>query len=153
MSEKQEFRYMIRIANTDLPGNKGILYALRKIKGVGYSYANAICNTTGININKKAGELSDAEISELRNVIEENQHNFPTWMKNRRNDIETGEDMHIIGHDLKFTKETDLRRLMKIKTNRGLRHSWNLPVRGQRTRSNFRRSKGKAVGVKRKGKK
>ena len=46
----------------------------------------------------------------------------------------------------------DLRRLKKIKSNRGLRHQWGLPVRGQRTKSNFRRSKGKAVGVKRKGK-
>ena len=52
--------------------------------------------------------------------------------------------------DLIFSKQQDVRRLQKIKSYRGLRHAANLPLRGQRTKSNFRRNKGKAVGVKRK---
>jgi small subunit ribosomal protein S13 len=53
---------------------------------------------------------------------------------------------------LKFAKENDVKMMKKIKSYRGLRHQWSLPVRGQRTKSNFRRNKGKgSLGVKRKG--
>ena len=72
-------------------------------------------------------------------------------MVNHRKEYESGEDKHLITGTLNFTKDNDLKRLKKIKCLRGARHQKGLPVRGQRTRSNFRKSKGKVVGVKKKG--
>ena len=64
---------------------------------------------------------------------------------NRRKDIDTGKNIHIIGSDLSLQKEFDIKRLKKMKCYRGVRHSTGQPVRGQRTRSHFR--KNKSVGV------
>ena len=148
-----EVKHIIRIANTDLDGHKPIKEALKKIKGVSFMYSNMLCSMAGVNKTKKAGELNDSEVKAFEDILENpNNNNVPDWMRNRRKDYETGEDIHITGPQIKFVKEMDLRRLKKIKSNRGLRHQWGLPVRGLRTKSKFRRSKGKAVGVKRKGK-
>ncbi len=144
---EQEFRHLIRIMNTDIKGDKNINYALRRIKGVGFNFANAICNKTNIEKNKKAGYLDDEEIKKIEDVIKNpKKYGFPNWLLNRRKDYNTGEDRHVTTSDLKFENEFDIKRLQKIKSYRGLRLSWGLPVRGQRTRSNFRKS-GRAVGV------
>jgi len=71
-------------------------------------------------------------------------------MLNRRKDYETGEDKHLLSSDLAFTKDNDIKMLKKIKSYKGMRHAFGLPVRGQRTRSNFRRNKGKVTGVQKK---
>ena len=78
-----------------------------------------------------------------------NPKNFPVWMLNRRKDKLSGEDKHLLKTDLKLQKEIDVKDLQKIRSYRGARHQAGLPVRGQRTRSNFRR--GKTVGVRKKG--
>jgi len=75
----------------------------------------------------------------------ENPSSLPGWLLNRRKDYETGEDTHVTTAKLRLSYEFDLKRLKKVKSYRGLRHAWGLPVRGQRTRSNFRH--GKSVGV------
>jgi small subunit ribosomal protein S13 len=148
-----EIKHIIRVANTDLDGHKPIKEALKKIKGVSFMYSNMLCVMAGVNKTKKAGELNDTEVKAFEDILENpDNNNVPDWMRNRRKDYETGEDIHVTGPQIKFVKEMDLRRLKKIKSNRGLRHQWGLPVRGQRTKSNFRKTKGKAVGVKRKGK-
>ena len=150
MTENKEFKHIVRIANTDLDGNKAILVALKKIKGVGYSFANFACKNAEVDINKKTGYLSDAEISKLDTVIRNPiKYNSPIWMLNWQKEYESGLDKHLIGVDLKFLKQSGIKRLQKIKSYRGLRHQWRLPLRGQRTRSNFRPNKGKVVGVKR----
>ena len=96
--------------------------------------------------------MTDAQIESLNKVARDPlAAGVPVWMANRRGDYETGEDKHLVTGTLNFTQENDLKRLKKIKTLRGMRHQRRLPVRGQRTRSNFRRSKGKVVGVKKKG--
>ena len=71
-------------------------------------------------------------------------------MLNRRNDPEDGSDKHLLSSDLKFTVENDIKMMKKIKCYKGVRHSLGQPVRGQRTKSNFRRNKGKVMGVVRK---
>jgi len=71
--------------------------------------------------------------------------NIPTLVVR---DLETGEDLHLVGPDLKFTREQDVKMMIKIKSYRGVRHMFGLPVRGQRTKSSFR--KGRTVGVVRK---
>ena len=149
--EEKGFKHLVRIADTDLDGNKPIYIALSKIKGVGSMFSNMICNTLNIDKSKKSGVLSDDEIRKLDNAIRNPQGlDMPAWILNRRNDYETGEDQHVIGTNLKFVQDNDKKRLQKIKSYRGLRLSWGLPVRGQKTKSNFRKNKGKVQGVKRK---
>ena len=149
---KKDIKYIVRIANTDLVGSKQILIALRKIKGVGIMIANTVLAETKINPLKKAGELTEQEVSQLNSAFSKiEMMGLPSWLMNRRKDYETGEDRHLLQADLKFTKDSDIKRLSKIKSRRGIRHALKLPLRGQRTKSNFRRNKGKgSLGVQRK---
>lgn len=148
MAEK-EFKHLVRIANTDLEGSKPIAYALRKIKGIGFQFANMICSFSGIEKNKKTGDLTEEDIKKLNGIIADPaKYGAPVWMLNRRKDYEDNSNKHLITSDLDFTKDNDLKRLKKIRSYRGVRHMFGLPVRGQRTKSNFRRNKGKVTGVK-----
>jgi len=151
----QNYKHIVRILNTDLDGAKSIKNSLRKIKGIGFIFANAICNLSGVDRDKITGELTEEEIKKLENTIKNPlKSGIPVWMVNRRRDYETGEDIHILTTDLTYTKENDIKRLKKIKAYKGVRHMFKLPVRGQRTKSNFRPTKGKVhLGVSRKGKK
>jgi small subunit ribosomal protein S13 len=148
MSE-QEVKHIVRILNTDLKGEKTLSNALRGIKGISFMLSAAICKITKLDENKKAGLLSDGEISKIEAVAREPiKAGVPVWMLNRRRDYETDLDMHLLGTDVKFVQENDIKLLKKIKSYRGLRHMKGLPVRGQRTRSNFRTNKGKgSLGV------
>jgi small subunit ribosomal protein S13 len=142
-------KYIVRIANTDLVGEKPIVMALRKIKGVDHMFANAICYLAGVDRAKKAGDLDDTEEKRLTEVIKSPKSaGVPIWMLNRRNDTETGEDVHITGSDIAYSKDNDIKRMKKLKTYKGLRHAVGLPVRGQRTKSNFRKNRKKGSGKK-----
>ena len=154
MAENQNnFKHIVRVANVDVPGEKAVKIALTKIKGVGMQFAGIVCTLANVEKNQKVGNLSDTEIQKLNEIVKNPQSaGMPVWMLNRRKDYETGENKHILTGDLVFTQDNDLKRLKKIKSLRGVRHGKKLPVRGQRTRSNFRKTKGKVVGVKRKGK-
>jgi len=149
----EDFKHIVRVVTTDLDGNKPILQAMRKIKGISHSLANAICHITKIDKNKKAGNLTKEEITKIESVIKEPiKNNIPSWLLNRRADPETNQNKHLVATDLRFQQESDIKRLKKIKSYKGMRHAVGLPVRGQKTRSNFRKNKGKAMGVKRKKK-
>lgn len=143
--EKEDKRTLIRIASTDIPGILSVYAGLTKIKGVSWSFSNAVCKSLGIDKNKKISSLTDKEIEKIISFIK--NPNLPTWLLNRRRDIETGLDKHLIMSDLDLTKEFDIRRMKKTRSYKGARHAFGLPVRGQRTRAHFR--KGKALGVSR----
>lgn len=145
-----EFNHIVRILSTDLDGNKKTVDALRKLHGVSFMYANAVCIVAGVPKYGKAGELSQAQVQRLEEVVK-NAEGMPVWMKNRRKDYETGEDKHLLGTDLNLTQENDIKRLKKIKAYRGIRHMHGQPSRGQRTKSNFRRNKGKHSKINKKG--
>jgi len=146
-AKNDNFRYIVRVANTDLDGNKRIFFALRKIKGVCYSIANAACRVADVDINAKTGELNDAQVSKLTEVITNpSKFGIPSWIFNRRSDPENGGDMHLLSGDLQFARENDIKTLKKIKCYRGVRHMHGLPTRGQRTKSNFRRTKSRGKG-------
>lgn len=148
---KDDLRYIVRIANTDLDGKKPIGHALLKIRGVGFMFANAVCRLSKIVPTKKAGELTGDEIEKMNSVLKDpSSGGLPTWMLNRRNDVEEGKTAHLLTGDLVFATQNDIKRLKKVRSYRGVRHSFGLPVRGQRTKSNFRRNKGKGLGVIRK---
>jgi small subunit ribosomal protein S13 len=93
--------------------------------------------------------LPDEKIEEIEEVLKHpHEHNIPSWMLNRRRDYTTGKDIHLVGADLIMILREDLNRLKKIRSYRGIRHELGLPVRGQRTKSSFR--KGRTIGVSRK---
>ena len=142
-------REIVRIINADILGNKQLYYALKMIKGVSYSFSNAVCEIMNFEKNKKVGELSDVEVKKIEDIIKNpKKYNLPLFLYNRRKDIVTGEDRHIITSDLKLQTDMDIKRLKRIKSYRGIRHSAGLPTRGQRTKAHFR--KGHTVGVSKK---
>ena len=150
---QDSFKHIVRVADVDIVGEKPLRIALTKIKGIGINIADVVCVISKVSKRKKAGNLNEEEVKRLTDVIKDPLKNgIPAWMLNRRKDYESGEDKHILTGTLNFVKDNDLKRLKKIKSLRGMRHQKGLPVRGQRTRSNFRKSKGKVVGVKKKGK-
>ncbi|MEM2210322.1 MAG: 30S ribosomal protein S13 [Nitrososphaerales archaeon] len=146
-----EFRHIVRIAGKDLDGTKKVVAALADIKGIGQNLAHAILNALKIDSKLRLGSLSEAQISEIEQSLKDlRKIGIPTWAFNRRKDLETGGDFHIIGSDLELTVRSDIQREMSIGSWRGVRHSLGLKVRGQRTRTTGR--KGATVGVKKPGK-
>ncbi len=144
-------KHLVRIVNTDIKGEKSVLMGLTEIKGVGRNFSNMICNLCQIDKNKKAGYLTQQEVERLDHAINHPQDvGAPEWMFNRKKDYETGDDKHLVKGELDFVKSNDIERLQMIKSYRGSRHAGGLPVRGQKTRSNFRKNKGKVTGVKKK---
>ena len=142
---------MIRILGNDIPGDKKILVGLSQIKGVGYMFANTILNVLKINSNQRIGYLSTEYIKSIENIIKNpSSSNFPSWFLNRRKDVETGEDIHLLTSDIAFTVRNDVEREKTTGSWRGYRHMYGLKVRGQRTRCTGR--KGGAVGVAKGGK-
>jgi len=138
---------IIRLMQTDIPGNKKVLVGLTYIKGISWTVSNAICKILKINENKKIVELNEDEINKITEFLK--NPILPSFLLNRRKDFETGKDIHLITTKLDMQKEFDIRRLKKIRSYRGLRHALGQPTRGQRTRSHFRRGgKTRAVGVK-----
>ena len=123
-----------------------MVIGLTQIKGVGYMFANSIINNLKINSELRIGNLSNEQIKSIENIIQSpSSSNFPSWFLNRRKDIETGEDKHLITSDIDFTVRNDVEREKATGSWRGYRHMFGLKVRGQRTRCTGR--KGGAVGV------
>ena len=139
---------MIRILSEDIEGGMTVYAGLTKIKGISWSLANAICKVLKIDKNRKVGSLTDAEVKKISDFIKNPQ--IPPFIFNRRFDFETGKDMHLTGTHLELQREFDIKRLKKIKSYKGIRHSAGLPVRGQRTKSHFRKNKAKGAGIKKK---
>lgn len=142
----EKVKSIVRVINTDIDGNKSLYNSLRKIKGINFMFANAICNYLDLDKNKKLGLLTEEEIKKIESLLE--NPSLPSWLFNRRKDYETGKDLHLTTSKLKLVKDFDIKRLKQVKSYRGLRHAWGLTVRGQRTRSHFRTGRG--VGVQKK---
>ncbi|MFH1224766.1 MAG: 30S ribosomal protein S13 [Candidatus Diapherotrites archaeon] len=147
----KDIRYIVRIANRDLNGSKPIRRALTGIKGISTRTADAFARVfeaeTGIGADSRLGEIPEGKEKEIEELImHPEKHGLPSWILNRRNDFESGESVHLVENDLQFSLRKDLQRLSEIKSYRGLRLMWGLPVRGQKTKSTHR-GKGGAVGV------
>lgn len=117
---------MARIAGVDLPRDKAIKYALPLIYGIGKHNVDDLIEKTGLDPRRKVRDLTEPEVSKLREVIDA--------------------DYQVEG-DLRREVQGNIRRLIEIGSYRGLRHRRGLPTRGQRTRSNARSRKGKAKTV------
>ena len=145
--EKLEER-PVRILSKDIEGKLNVYSGLTKIKGVSWAISNATCKSLGISKTKKIGQLTEKEIEEISEFIKNLE--VPAFLKNQQKNFESGEDKHLIGSDLELKNEFDVKRLKKIKSYRGMRHTSGLPTRGQRTKSNFRPNRRRGAGIKKK---
>ena len=144
----EDFSYILRMADTDMDGQKTLATALTAVRGVGPRTAIQICKNTGFDPASLAGHLSVEEQESLRVAIEGYAETVPLWMLNRQRDIETGDELHLTGQQVTLTLEDDINRLRTMKCYRGVRHASGNKVRGQRGRSNGRG--GLTLGVSRK---
>ena len=146
-----QYEHIVRILGNDIPGDKKIIVGLTQIKGVGYMFANTILNTLKINPNQRMGHLSTDSIQLIEKIVKDPlSFDFPSWFLNRRKDLETGVNKHLVTSDIAFTVRNDIEREKTVGSWRGYRHMYGLKVRGQRTRCTGR--KGGAVGVAKGGK-
>ncbi len=143
--EKDDFRYIVRIVNTDIDGKKPTVVGLQSIKGVGKRVAEVVVRKAGVDRLQRIGDVDEAKVEEIADLIATYAEYAPEWAVNRQNDYETGEDQHIVGNELEIFLKDDLNRLKMIRCYRGVRHESGHKVRGQRTRSNGR--KGLTLGV------
>jgi small subunit ribosomal protein S13 len=142
-----EYKYILRIAGKDIEGSKKLIVAISEIKGVGYNFAQVLTQTLNINPDKRVGFLTEGEIREIENAIANpDKAGVPLWYLNRRKNMDTGSNQHMITSDLDFAATNDIEREKLVMSWRGYRHMFGLRVRGQRTRTTGR--KGGAVGVK-----
>jgi small subunit ribosomal protein S13 len=142
---------IIRILSKDIEGKSTVYSGLAKIKGVSWSMANATCKRLNIDKKRKIGNLKEEEIKKIEQFLKNPE--LPKYLMNRQKDFETGENRHLTGVDLDLRKDFDIKRLKKIKSYRGLRHTVGQPMRGQRTKSHFRTNRKKGSGIKKKMKK
>jgi len=117
---------MARISGVNIPTNKRIHIALTYIFGIGPKIAGDICNQASIDIAKRVNQLNDDEVNKIREIID---------------------SKHSVEGDLRRKISMDIKRLTDLGCYRGLRHRKKLPVRGQRTHTNARTRKGKAVAI------
>ena len=130
----------------DIPGEKKMLVGLTQIKGIGYNFATAVLDSLKIDTNSNIGNLTDDNVQAIEKLITDPVgQNFPIWFLNRRKDIETGSNLHLLTSDIPFTLRNDIERERITASWRGYRHLNGLKVRGQRTRTTGR--KAGAVGV------
>jgi small subunit ribosomal protein S18e len=140
--EDADFQLILRILNTNVKGTDKVMYALTKIRGIGRRFANLICKKADIDLNKRAGELTEEEIEALKTVISNPlQFDIPVWFLNNQKDHKDGKDSQVVSNQLDTKLRDNFERMKKIRLHRGLRHYWNLRVRGQHTNTTGRRSK------------
>ncbi|KAJ1672267.1 ribosomal 40S subunit protein S18B [Coemansia sp. RSA 2681] len=146
VTSKDSFQNMIRVLNTNVYGHVKIMYALTDIKGVGRRYANIVCKKADIDLTKRAGELSAEEMERIVEIIQNPlQYKIPQWFLNRQKDHTTGKYSQLVANGVDNSLREDIERLKKIRVHRGIRHSRDLRVRGQHTKTTGRT--GKTVGV------
>ena len=117
---------MARIAGVDLPRNKRVEVALTYIYGVGRAKSRSILEDAGIDFDRKSDDLTEQEVAKLRSVID---------------------SKHKVEGDARREVSLAIKRLIDLGCYRGIRHRKGLPVRGQRTNTNARTRKGKAVAI------
>lgn len=142
---KEDFRYIVRMANTDLDGTRSVPYALTAISGVGIRVAEALTDSVSVPRKERLGNLSEAQTDQIEQTLTNLGEAFPHWMVNRPKDWETGLDFHSFGSDWDVRVRDDVNRMKMIRSYKGVRHENGQKVRGQRTRSNGRT--GLTVGV------
>lgn len=144
----KNFREQIYFRNlrARVDGNAKVEFGLTQIRGIGLRFAQAIVKIANINPGLRIGAISEKDLNRIEEIILNPVENgIPYWMVNRKKDLRTGEDLHVIGNKLEITVKRDVDRMRKMRSYKGVRHALHLKVRGQRTKSTGRH--GLVVGV------
>jgi ribosomal protein S13 len=144
----KNFREQIyfRTLRTRVDGNAKVEFGLTQIIGIGPRFAQAIVKLANINPGLRIGAISEKDLNRIEEIIlNPVQNGIPSWMVNRKKDLRTGEDLHVIGNKLEINVKRDIDRMKKMKSYKGVRHHLHLKVRGQRTKSTGRH--GLVIGV------
>ena len=144
----REFNYIVRLHGSNLDGTKLLPYALCDLKGVGIRVSKTMIKKLGLDPSLRLGTLSEADVRRLEEILDNPASGgIPNWMLNRRKDLETGKDVHLLGSDLTLRVRDDIDLMKETRSWKGNRHARGLKVRGQRTKTTAR--KGRSVGVSR----
>lgn len=88
----QNFQHILRVMNTNVDGKRNVMFALTAIKGIGRRYANLVLKKADIDLNRRAGELSEEEVDKIVTIMQNpRQYKIPDWFLNRQKDIKDGE--------------------------------------------------------------
>jgi len=145
--ETKDFKHVVRVSGRDVPGFMSLRDGLAFVYGIGKRIASSVEKVFVKKTNRpisKVGYLTDQDVEIIENIILNLDKEIPSWLLNRSRTMD-GQTKHLIMADLRLENRKDLQRLGKIKSYRGLRLQWGLTVRGQKTKSSFRKSG--AVGV------
>ena len=142
-------KVFFRKLRSQVDGNAKAEHGLTQIRGIGKRFAQAIVMIAKIDPNLRIGAITEKDLNKIEEIIlDPITYGIPTWMVNRKNDLVTGENLHIIGNRLELSVRRDIDRMKRIRSYKGVRHHRGLKVRGQRTKSTGRH--GLVVGVMRK---
>ncbi|PIA44914.1 hypothetical protein AQUCO_01700470v1 [Aquilegia coerulea] len=112
----EDFQHILRVLNTNVDGKKKIMFALTSIKGIGRRYANIVCKKADVDMNKRAGELTAAELENLMVIVANpRQFKIPDWFLNRKKDYKDGRYSQVVSNALDMKLRDDLERLKKIR--------------------------------------
>jgi len=142
---KPDFKFIVRLAETDLNGERSIMLALSDIRGIGMRTAALVADHTSLPRKMPIGDCTDEQIEKLGAALAALPEYIPVWMLNRQNDIDSGADVQVFGPELGLNVREDINLMKKIRCYKGIRHETGQKVRGQRTKSNGRT--GLTVGV------
>jgi small subunit ribosomal protein S13 len=143
--DNPNFRYIVRLAGSDLDGTRAAALAVTGVRGVGPRIAEVACHLAGVSPSEMIGNLPETAVDGLEQLLGDLPSRLPPWMVNHRYDPATGETHHYFGPELETARRDDVNRMKMIRSYRGVRHERGQKVRGQRTRSNGRT--GMAAGV------
>lgn len=130
---------IVRIGDSDVIGTKKVKCALLNIKGISHSVSKAIISISRVDPNQMIGAVSDDDIKRIEDIAANPiKYGIKSFIINRKGDMITGEDVHLLSSDLTFVKKSDIDSMKKMQCYKGVRHQAGLPCRGQHTRSSFR---------------
>jgi small subunit ribosomal protein S13 len=139
-------KVFFRKLRSQVDGNAKIEYGLTQIRGIGMRFAQAVVRVAKISPDLRIGAIPEKDLIRIEEIIIAPIANgIPAWMVNRKKDLVTGENLHIIGNRLELSVRRDIDRMKRIRSYKGVRHHQGLKVRGQKTKSTGRH--GLVVGV------
>jgi small subunit ribosomal protein S13 len=142
-------KIFLRKLRAQIDGNSKVEHGLTQIRGIGKRFSQAIVKVAGLDPDLRIGALAEKDLNRLEEIIMNPIENgIPAWMVNRKKDLVSGQDQHILANQLEITVKRDIDRMKRIKSYKGVRHHLHLKVRGQRTKSTGRH--GLVIGVTRK---
>ncbi len=142
-------KIFFRKLRAQIDGNAKIEHGLTQIKGIGKRFAQAIVKIAELDPEIRIGAIAEKDLNRLEEIIMNPIENgIPIWMVNRKKDLVTGENQHVLANQLELSVKRDIDRMKRIKSYKGIRHHLHLKVRGQRTKSTGRH--GLVIGVVRK---